>query len=244
VSTLFISDLHLDESRPQTIELALDLFSNFAGEFDTLYILGDFVEHWIGDDYCQPALQPVFDALGDLGCRDTAVKLMHGNRDFLIASAFAERYGIELITDDEIHIDLYGVPTLLMHGDTLCTDDVDYQKFRTQVRSPAWQREFLARPVCERLEIVASLRDRSQIAIAGKTGMIMDVNQNAVQRIMRKEHVSRLIHGHTHRPAQHQFEIDDEPATRRVLGEWKDSAVILVCTPTQCELVHWPKPAL
>ncbi len=241
MSTLFISDLHLDESRPQTIDLALELLGNFAGDFDTLYILGDFVEYWIGDDYCQPALQSVFDALATLSSGNTAVKLMHGNRDFLISPTFAARHGVELITDDETYIDLYGVPTLLMHGDTLCTDDVDYQKFRVQVRNPIWQEEFLIRPVRERLDIVSGLRDRSQIAIAGKTGVIMDVNQDTVERVVRKKNVAQLIHGHTHRPAKHQFETDRGPATRFVLGDWKSSAEVLVCTPTLCKLVHWPE---
>lgn len=142
MSVLFISDLHLDEGRPDTIELALGLIDHFANEFDTLYILGDFVECWIGDDYCQPALQVVFAALARLSARGTTIKLMHGNRDFLISASFASGYNIALIVDDVVCIDLYGVPSVLMHGDTLCTDDVDYQHFRAQVHEPHWQSDF------------------------------------------------------------------------------------------------------
>ena len=241
MTTLFISDLHLDESRPHTIALALDLLNSLGSEYTALYILGDFVEYWIGDDYCQPALRPVFDALAALGSRNTTIRLMHGNRDFLISSAYAARYKIELISDDEFCIDLYGVPTLLVHGDSLCVDDVNYQNFRAQVRKPAWQAEFLKKSVRERLEIVAGLRDSSQKAILVKTSTIMDVNQNAVESAMRKYDVARLIHGHTHRPAKHQFELNNAPATRFVLGEWKNTAQILVCTPTRCTLVDWPE---
>lgn len=241
MTTLFISDLHLDESRPHTIALALDLLNNLGSEYSALYILGDFVEYWIGDDYCQPALRPVFDALAALGSRNTTIRLMHGNRDFLISSAYAARYKIELLSDDEFCIDLYGVPTLLVHGDSLCVDDVDYQNFRAQVRKPAWQAEFLKKSVRERLEIVAGLRDSSQKANLDKTSTIMDVNQIAVESAMRKYDVARLIHGHTHKPAKHQFELNNAPATRFVLGEWKNTAQILVCTPTQCTLVDWPE---
>lgn len=239
--TLFISDLHLDESQPQTITLALDLLKNLSGECTALYILGDFVEYWIGDDYCQPALQPVFDALAVLGSRNTTIRLMHGNRDFLISSAYAADYEIELISDDEYCIDLYGVATLLMHGDSLCVDDVDYQNFRSLVRSPGWQGEFLSKPVSERLKIVAGLRDNSQKATQVKTNEIMDVNQNAVELAMRTNNVTRLIHGHTHRPAKHPFVLNETPATRFVLGDWKKTAQVLVCTPTQCKLVNWPE---
>lgn len=239
MATLFISDLHLDESRSETIQLALSLINDFASDFDTLYILGDFVEYWVGDDYCQPTLHAVFDALAALNSRGTAVKLMHGNRDFLITPLFASRYNIELITEDTVCIDLYGVPSLLMHGDTLCTDDIDYQRFRAQVRQPVWQTNFLQTPIDDRLNIVANLRADSQKAIAGKRETIMDVNQHSVETLMRTHRVTRLIHGHTHRPDTHPFNLDGKTVTRFVLGEWKESAEILICTPEKTELITW-----
>ena len=241
MGTLFLSDLHLDERRPDTINLAMSLIDEFAPRFDALYILGDFVEYWIGDDYCHPEIQKVFDALSQLSASGIVIHLMHGNRDFLISSDFAKSHGIDLYTDDEVVIDLYGVPTLIMHGDTLCSDDVDYQVFRKLVRSVEWQSDFLAKPVQERLAVVNDLRENSQRAIQEKTVDIMDVNSDTVSERMRQHGVERLIHGHTHRPATHVFDLDGAGAARFVLGEWTSSAKILVCSTEGCELIGWPE---
>ncbi len=240
MGTLFISDLHLDERRPDTIELTHSLIRDYAPQFDALYILGDFVEYWIGDDYCHPAIRSVFASLSALNKKGTRVYLMHGNRDFLISTKFATQFDIELIEADEIRIDLHGQPALLMHGDTLCTDDEDYQHFRALVRSAEWQTEFLAKSIDERLAVVESLRDASKQAAKEKSPTIMDVNQLTLEYRMQQHDVELLIHGHTHRPAKHQFELGQANATRYVLGEWKAQADVLACTERGQTLVSWP----
>ena len=166
---------------------------------------------------------------------------MHGNRDFLISKLFSTRYNIELLTDDAICIDLFGVQTLLMHGDTLCSDDIDYQQFRTQVRDSNWQQWFLSKSANERLKIVANFRETSRQAVASKREEMMDVNRHSVITAMRDHRAHRLIHGHTHQPAQHDFKIDETPASRLTLGAWGvHSAEILVCAPNICQLARWP----
>lgn len=225
MTTLFISDLHLDPSRPVIVKEFIALIEK-PGAFSALYILGDFVEYWIGDDDKAHGLDAAFDALKRVTQRGIPVYLMHGNRDFLIGKTFAERYGVTLLNDPAI-IDLYGQTALLMHGDTLCTDDVDYQNFRNMVRDPAWQAGFLNKPLDERRAIVKNLRETSKQATGNKTDAIMDVNQHAVEQAMRLHDVSLLIHGHTHRPAIHEFTLDGHPAKRIVLGDWYDQSSTL-----------------
>ncbi|HSH30100.1 MAG TPA: UDP-2,3-diacylglucosamine diphosphatase, partial [Thiohalobacter sp.] len=186
MNTLLISDLHLDPQRPEI----LALFSRFLDQLDAsdteaLYILGDLFEAWIGDDEDAPAIQAICDRLRRMSGRGIALHIMHGNRDFLLGPAFAERCGARLI-DDPARIDLYATPTLLMHGDTLCTDDHDYQAFRHQVRDPDWQRQSLALPLAERRRMAAGLRETSREQTAAKRPEIMDVNPEAVTRVMRE----------------------------------------------------------
>lgn len=227
MTTLFISDLHLDPSRPAIIREFIELIETGArGAFTSLYILGDFVEYWIGDDDKAHGLNDAFDALKRVTQRGIPVFLMHGNRDFLVGENFAKQYGITLLNDPAI-IDLYGQSALLMHGDTLCTDDVDYQKFRNMVRDPAWQAGFMNKPLEERRTIVKNLRETSKQATGNKTDAIMDVNQTAVEQAMRKHDVTLLIHGHTHRPAIHEFTLDGHPAKRIVLGDWYEQSSTL-----------------
>lgn len=227
MTTLFISDLHLDPSRPAIIREFIELIETGArGAFTSLYILGDFVEYWIGDDDKAHGLNDAFDALKRVTQRGIPVFLMHGNRDFLVGENFAKQYGITLLNDPAI-IDLYGQSALLMHGDTLCTDDVDYQKFRNMVRDPAWQAGFMNKPLEERRTIVKNLRETSKQATDNKTDAIMDVNQTAVEQAMRKHDVTLLIHGHTHRPAIHEFTLDGHPAKRIVLGDWYEQSSTL-----------------
>lgn len=234
--TCFIADLHLHPARATIIDLLLRFLEKLpSGETDGLYILGDLFEAWIGDDDDDPVWTPLIDALAALEQRDIPLYLMHGNRDFLMGEQLARRCGATLLEDPCV-IDLYGQATLLMHGDTLCTDDSDYQAFRRQVRSPEWQRDFLGKSLGERREIAAQLRETSRQAGQEKPAAIMDVNQQAVAAIMREHQVRQLIHGHTHRPAMHHFELDGQPATRMVLGDWYQQGSCLLCDPKEQKL--------
>jgi UDP-2,3-diacylglucosamine hydrolase len=233
--TLFISDLHLDSARPHIIELFLDFLREQACHADALYVLGDLYEYWIGDDNPAKELQPTIAALAKLSQRGVAIYFIHGNRDFLIGREFARQSGCQLLPETAV-INLYGEPTLIMHGDSLCTDDIAYQRFRARMRNKLVQRIILSLSVNMRQKIARQLRAQSQQAIDSKTAEIMDVNPQAVEAVMKKHGVRRLIHGHTHRPAMHKFEIDGSPVIRIVLGDWYEQGSVLRCTPQDCEL--------
>jgi UDP-2,3-diacylglucosamine hydrolase len=232
MSTLFISDLHLDETRPQIVKLFLRFLADDACGADALYILGDLFESWIGDDDDAALAGRVAQGLRALRDSGTPVYFMHGNRDFLLGENYAARAGVTLLAEPTV-IDLGGERTLLMHGDTLCTDDVEYQKFRTLVRNPQWQQQFLAKPLAERHAFAAQARGESRKQTAMKAAEIMDVNQAAVESAMRAHSVRRLIHGHTHRPATHRFDLDGTSAERIVLGDWYEQSSVLT----------WPRPS-
>lgn len=219
MTTLFISDLHLEESRPDITEAFLDFLERRAMQADQLYILGDFFEAWIGDDERTPLQEQIAAALAKLTANGVSLYLMHGNRDFLIGEDFCQRVGATLL-DDPTLIDLYGEPTLLMHGDSLCTADVEYQKFRATVRDTQWQTMFLKRPLADRQTVARQLRELSMAKNQGKEESIMDVTPEEVQRVMAEQGVRRLIHGHTHRPAVHDVEVSGGAAARFVLGDW------------------------
>lgn len=226
MTTLFISDLHLHPSRPQITELLLDFLRKEAHTAEALYILGDFFETWIGDDDPDPHHARVLSGVRALTDSGVPVFFMHGNRDFLIGEGFARQTGCTLLPDPT-SVNLYATPTLLMHGDTLCTDDVEYQEFRNTVRDPAWQKSFLAKPLAERGAFSAQARATSKTRTASKPEYIMDVNQQAVERAIVAHGVTRLIHGHTHRPAVHKFRCNGLEATRIVLGDWYEQGSIL-----------------
>lgn len=221
MTTLFISDLHLEEARPDITRAFLGFLDSHTAHAQELYILGDFFEAWIGDDEHTPLQDQVAKALSAVSGRGTRVFLMHGNRDFLIGHDFCARAGAELL-DDPTVVDLYGTPTLLMHGDSLCTADVEYQKFRASMRNREWQQTFLQRPLSERQTVARQLRELSMAKNKGKQESIMDVTPEEVVRVMEAFRVQRLIHGHTHRPAVHQLEANGSPAERIVLGDWGD----------------------
>ncbi len=224
---LFISDLHLAPERPEIIHLFVRFCREIASHCHTLYILGDFVEYWLGDDDDASGLQPAFDALHKLAEHGTQTLFMHGNRDFLIGDTLAARCNFKIIPDPSI-IQLDQQAALLMHGDTLCTDDVDYMKFRSMVRDPGFQKDFLAKPLQQRRQIARSMRESSQLATAEKKPEIMDVNQAAVEKAMQQHDVNLLIHGHTHRPSIHQFDIQTRHCTRVVLADWYETGSYLV----------------
>lgn len=217
--SLFISDLHLAPERPGAVELFTAFLAGRAREAAALFILGDLFDAWIGDDDDLPSYQAIRRALRGLTESGTRCALMRGNRDFLIGRAFARDTGCTLLEDPAL-LDLAGTPTLIMHGDLLCTDDIPYQKFRRRIRNPLVQRLFLWRSLARRRAIAADYRRKSGAATAEKHADIMDVNQQTVEDYMRRFGVQRLIHGHTHRPADHRFDLDGSAATRHVLAEW------------------------
>jgi UDP-2,3-diacylglucosamine hydrolase len=220
LSTLFISDLHLTEERPEANERFIELLEGEGRAADALYILGDFFEYWIGDDDLgEPFNAVIAGLLKDLTQRGVRVYLMHGNRDFLIGEGFCAATGAELLGDPTV-VQIGGTDTLLMHGDTLCTDDVEYQAWRRKARDPAFQADFLAKPLGERRKAVAQMRERSRQVVQEKTAEIMDVSDDAVRQALRTHGVRRLIHGHTHRPGRHVVDVDGERCERWVLPDW------------------------
>jgi UDP-2,3-diacylglucosamine hydrolase len=219
MAVLFISDLHLDPARPGSLEAFVAFTENQARGAEQIYVLGDLFEAWIGDDDDDPALQPVVAAIASLTQSGIGCCFMHGNRDFLVGDRFCTATGMRLLDDFET-IELNGEKILLTHGDLLCTDDVRYQELRRQLRDPAWQQDFLGKSLDERRVIAADLRQLSQTEMAAKAEAIMDVNEQAVIETMRRFGVQTMLHGHTHRPAIHHFEIDGEPARRIVLNDW------------------------
>ncbi len=236
MATLFIADLHLDPSRPQITELFEHyLASDEVRRADALYILGDLVEAWVGDDDDAELPERIATAIRSVRDAGVPVYFMPGNRDFLLGETFAQRAGLTLLEDGAVH-DLYGRPTLLMHGDLLCTDDVAYQTVRQQVRTPQWKAQILAMPLEARRAFATKAREDSRAHTGATQESIMDVNADAVQQALRHAGVTRLIHGHTHRPAVHALQLDDHRAERIVLGDWYEHGSVLKVTPSGAEL--------
>lgn len=229
--TLFISDLHLAEERPETTARFERFLTSEAPGADALYILGDLFEAWVGDD----GLALPFNAhvAGRLQALSLGVPVffMQGNRDFLAAAGFLAATGAQAIGDPTV-VDLYGQRALLMHGDTLCTDDTAYQAFRAQTRDPRWQAAALAQPLAKRLAMAQSLREGSTAAKSGKSEAIMDVAPSAVEAALHAAGCRLLIHGHTHRPARHEHNLKGTPCVRWVLPDWYGEGGALEVTPT------------
>ncbi len=221
--TLFISDLHLASERPQIHERFFDFLRTHAARASSVYILGDLFEIWLGDDALEDAADPlacaVAQALGTLGRSGVGVRILRGNRDFLLGARFCERACAELLEDPTV-IEVQGQPVLISHGDSLCTEDLDYQAWRCTARSPAWQRDFLARPLAERRALALGLREKSREVTRAKAAQIMDVSEEAVRAAFRAHRVGCMIHGHTHRPARHEHEVDGRRCERWVLPDW------------------------
>jgi len=237
--TFFISDLHLEDERPEISLAFLEFLSDKAAEAEALYVLGDFFEVWVGDDTDTLISEQVAGALKKLTSSGVPVYIMHGNRDFLIGKDFLNDCNAHFLPDPAL-IELYGKKVLLMHGDSLCTKDVEYQKFRKQVRDKNWVSEFLTKPLEERKSIAREIREASQKATAGKGEMITDVTEEEVIREMQAHQVRLLIHGHTHRPAIHDIEIDGQPAHRIVLGDWYEQGSLLIASESGFELLELP----
>ncbi len=233
---LLISDLHLSAQTPEQNQYFLAFLRHTANGSDAIYILGDLFEIWLGDDAMAPELEPFVTAMRQLSDAGTQIYFMHGNRDFLIGETFAKACGCQLLGETAL-IELAGQATLLMHGDQLCTDDRDYQIFRRQVRDPGWQAHFLTRPISERLALARQARDQSQQQTREKIEAIMDVNQETVAKFMREHGVKRLVHGHTHRPGIHEFDLDGQAAQRIVLGDWAPRPSLLLVDNHHLQLI-------
>ncbi len=226
MTILFVSDLHIDEDQPEIAAQFMKFLAGEAREAQALYILGDLFEVWIGDDDPDPMKRRVLHAIHDLGQAGVPCHFMRGNRDFLTGEVFAERTDCVMLEDLET-IDIFGTSTLLLHGDTLCVDDHRYQEFRRMVRAEEWQQHFLSMPAHHRIAMARQARDASRGYTATTPADIMDVSQSAVNTAMRQAGVYTMIHGHTHRPGIHHFELDGQPATRIVLGDWYDQGTVL-----------------
>lgn len=242
MSTLFISDLHLDAARPAITDLFLDFLAGEARDAEALYILGDLFEVWLGDDDPDPHHARVADALAGVADSGTPVYFMVGNRDFLLGRDYAEKAGMELL-EEPLVLELHGTPTVVLHGDVLCTDDTAYQNFRAMVRNPAWQRDFLSRPLDVRRALAAQVREESRNRGQSMAPEITDVNPEAVAGAFREHGVARMIHGHTHRPDIHRPTIGDAARERIVLGDWYTQGSVLRVDANGLELSVLPLPS-
>lgn len=235
--SIFVSDLHLTPERPQASKLFFEFVQGRAAQAGALYILGDLFEYWVGDDDLgDPFNASVADALRALSGKGVALSFMHGNRDVLVGDAFTARCGAKLLADP-ILLDLYGTRTLVMHGDTLCTDDVEYQKFRAYAHDPENQRQFLAQPLEARRKQMLGMRADSEKSKREKSDAIMDVASAAVELTLREFGYPRLIHGHTHRPARHVHVVDGRECERWVLTDWYGRGGYLRCDREGCQAI-------
>jgi UDP-2,3-diacylglucosamine hydrolase len=239
MTTLFISDLHLDASRPEITRLFVEFLENEAASADALYILGDLFEAWIGDDASDEVGDAVAAALATLHERGVPSFYIHGNRDFLLGDAYARRARMTLLPDPSL-VEIGGESVLLMHGDTLCTDDAPYQAFRKETHDPAWQRAFLARPVAERRAFAEHARAESQRYTKSVADAITDVNSDSVTSALAEHRVVTLIHGHTHRPAIHV--LGPGGSRRIVLGDWYEHGSVLNTSGGASELTILHRP--
>ena len=236
MTTLFISDLHLSPNDSARIQLTVDFLKTHTSNIKSLYILGDLFNTWLGDDIVAEEFEPLIEQLQQLQQSGIKTYLMVGNRDFMMGKQFAQRAGCELLKDNCI-IDLYGTKTLLLHGDTLCIDDTSYQRYRRWSRNKLLQWCFLHLSANYRQGISDKIKQKSREQKQTKSAMIMDVNQQEVERIMEQFDVLQLIHGHTHRPTIHKLMINGQQAQRIVLGDWDNEVSYLKCDNQQLELV-------
>ncbi|WP_117234304.1 UDP-2,3-diacylglucosamine diphosphatase [Vibrio maerlii] len=229
MKTLFISDLHLTPSRPDITDCFIQFMRDEAPQADAVYVLGDLFEFWIGDDDTRPFAKQIRDEFKQLTEKGIPCFFSHGNRDFLVGKRFSRQTGVQLL-DEEAIIDLYGRKALVMHGDTLCTDDVKYLAYREKVHQPWLQWVFNRIPFFLKKKIVGKVQSDIKDEKKDKSLDIMDVNQSAVESTMKRHGVELLIHGHTHRPDIHTFTYGEEKMTRIVLGDWYEQGSVLEFT--------------
>ena len=240
MTTLFVSDLHLEAGRPEIGDQFLAFLAGEASRADALYILGDLFEVWVGDDDPNTHYAVIKQALRELVDNGVTTYFMHGNRDFMIGDVFARETGVRILSDP-YPVDFYGDKVLLSHGDALCIDDVQYQNARRITRDPEWQAMMLAKPLAERLTIAKHLRAESIAHGATIDQSITDVNQDEVLRVVRDHGVDVLLHGHTHRPAVHAIDLGDRVAKRIVLGDWYEQGIVVrwdESGPELCEMLR------
>lgn len=240
MATLFISDLHIDASRPEITEQFIEFLRTEACRAEALYILGDLFESWVGDDAADAGQSAAIAAISQLTAGGVPCFVMHGNRDFLLGKRFCSTSGAQLLPDPLI-VTLYGEPVLVMHGDALCTDDRAYQRLRATVRDADWQRQFLALSVAARRALAGAARVGSQAHTASMEYAITDVNAESVAIALRAAGTATLLHGHTHRPAIHALEVDGRPCTRIVLGDWYSQGSVLRWDASGPELMSLPR---
>ena len=226
MTTLFISDLHLEAGRPEIGMQFLAFLEGEARSADALYILGDLFEVWVGDDDPNEHYAEMKLALRSLVDSGVPVYFMHGNRDFMIGADFAAETGVKILPDPHV-IELYGTSVLLSHGDAMCTDDLEYQQLRLMTRNPQWQAMMLTKSLEERIAFAAAASSKSQNRNASLSAEIMDVNQNEVEKLIAEHGVDVLLHGHTHRPAVHDIDLGERAAQRIVLGDWYEQGSVL-----------------
>lgn len=241
LATLFISDLHIDASRPAITSQFIEFLQSDARRADALYILGDLFESWIGDDDPDSAQVTAIEGIRDLTAGGVPCFVMRGNRDFLLGERFAAASGAILLPDPLL-LTLYGQSVLVMHGDALCTDDRSYQQLRATVRDAEWQRRFSALGVPQRRALAAAARDGSRAHTAAVGYSITDVNPGSVADIVRNAETGILLHGHTHRPAVHSFQVDERHCTRIVLGDWYSQGSVLRWDERGYELLTLARP--
>jgi UDP-2,3-diacylglucosamine hydrolase len=239
MTRLFVSDLHLEAAAPDAVEQFLAFMRTKAASAEALYILGDLFEVWVGDDDPDPAKDRVCEGLRTLTTSGVGCFILHGNRDFLIGREFCRRTGSRLLADPVV-VDLDGERVLLTHGDALCTDDHSYQELRSVVRTPEWQRRFLALSLADRELIANQARAGSKDHVSKTVPNIMDVNEDAVSTAYRATRVRRIIHGHTHRPGVHDTSIEGESAQRMVLGAWYEQGSYILYDKGHYELCSLP----
>lgn len=237
--TYFIADLHLAQNRPDITACFLRFLKEEATEAQTLYILGDLFETWVGDDDDSPYLVTIAKALSTLASFGTTIYYIHGNRDFLLGDKFAKKSSMTLLPEVDL-IELYGQDVVIMHGDTLCTRDIAYQAFRKKSRSWWWQTMIKSLPLFVRKKIAANYRKKSAAATSVKAQYIMDVTPDEVVKCLEAYKSQLLIHGHTHRPAVHKLMANNQKAERIVLGDWYEQGAWLKVTPSSTELLNRP----
>lgn len=239
MTVYFVSDLHLKPERPDLTRAFSRLLDTTFQDASELYLLGDIFEAWIGDDTPTPTLEPTFNSLKQLSDQGCKIFFQHGNRDFLVGEAFAKSINASLLPE-ELTVDLPVGKAVISHGDQLCLDDIEYMQFRTMVRNPQWQQDFLSKSLEERLAIARQIRDASKERTAEKAEYITDVNQQAVTDLFIHSGVDLMIHGHTHRPCIHQHEVDGKQATRIVLGDWDKLGWYLKVDKQGYDLISFP----
>jgi len=238
---LIISDLHLYQGQQSVPELFSYFMDQIAPNSDNLYVLGDLFEYWVGDDFQNEFQQSIIDRFCNYS-KQHGLYFIHGNRDFLLGDDFFQKTKGTLLTDPCQRI-VGDKKTLLMHGDSLCTKDIEYQKFRSMVRSELWQQQFLQQPLATRIELAKNLRDSSMKSQSQMTEEIMDVDPESVEKVMINEQVDRLIHGHTHRQFHHYINVKGKDAERIVLGDWGAKGNYCLCENKSVNIIDFQLPS-